>query len=93
MKYSGTIKRIGARQDVSEKFSKREFVVTDPQEQYPQIIQFEVQNNMCDIMDAFVVGSMVDIEFTLRGREWTDPKGKVCVFNTLVAWKVTNKVI
>jgi len=40
-KLSGTIKVINPTVQVSEKFSKREFVVTDSASMYPQEIMFQ----------------------------------------------------
>lgn len=85
MNYKGTILSIGETQTITDKFSKREFTVSDKTETYPQTIAFEMQGNNCSKLDNFRVGSLVDIEFNLRGKE---NKGRV--WNTLVAWKLTN---
>lgn len=87
-KMSGSIKVIGQTQQVSEKFSKRDFVVTDTSDKYPQDISFQLTQDKCSVLDAFMEGESVDVSFNLRGREWQSPQGEVKYFNTLEAWRV-----
>lgn len=88
MKYTGTILSISETQQISDKFTKREFIVSDKTEQYPQTILFECQQSNCSLLDSFRVGSLVEIDFNLRGKE---NKGRN--YNTLVAWKISNKQV
>jgi hypothetical protein len=89
MEFTGQIKRIGATQVVSDKFSKREFTVTDnPISEYPQTIQFELHKDKCEVIDSFKPGDAVRVSFNLKGREWKNPEGEVKTFNTLQAWAV-----
>ena len=87
-KLTGTIKVINDTVQVSEKFSKREFVLTDDSTQYPQAILFQLAQDKCSMLDPFMEGQSVEVSFNLRGREWTSPTGEVKYFNTLDAWRV-----
>ena len=87
-KLQGTIKVIKDTNQVSEKFSKREMVVTTPDDKYPQDIQFELQQDQCNLLDAFMCGQEVEVSFDIRGREWNSPQGEVKYFNTLKAFRV-----
>jgi hypothetical protein len=87
-KLTGTIKFIGETTQVSEKFTKREFVVTDTTSMYPQDIQFQITQDKCGLLDSLKIGQTVDVSFNIRGREWTSPQGEVKYFNTLEAWRV-----
>lgn len=87
-KLSGTIKVINSTVQVSEKFSKREFVVTDSSSMYPQDIMFQSTQDKCAMLDGFQQGEQVEVSFNLRGREWTSPQGEVKYFNTLEAWRI-----
>lgn len=87
MEVVGKIKLIRDTQVITDKFQKREFVV-ETNDQYPQIIQLELQGNNCDIIDAYKVGQEVSCSLNLRGREWTNPQGEVKYFNTIVCWKI-----
>lgn len=76
-------------QVVSEKFSKREFVlVIADNPQYPQHIAFQLTQDKVTLIDAFAVGDQLDVSFNLRGRAWTSPQGETRYFNTIEAWKI-----
>ena len=85
---NGTVKVTNETQQVSEKFKKREFVVTDASGNYPQDISFQLTQDRCDQLDGINVGEQVNVSFFIRGREWTSPKGEVKYFNSLDVWKI-----
>jgi hypothetical protein len=88
-KMKGVIKVIRQTQQVSDKFSKREFVVTDgSEEKYPQDIMFELTQDKTTLLDSIMEGQEVEVSFNLRGREWRSPSGDIKYFNTLNAFKV-----
>jgi hypothetical protein len=87
MQVAGKIVAIMPTQVVSEKFSKREFVI-ETNDQYPQLVIFQLTQDKCNLLDAFKVGNKLEVSFNLRGREWTSPAGEVKYFNTLEAWKI-----
>lgn len=86
----GQIKQISPAQQVTEKFRKREFVLTDNSSQYPQHVQFQLTQDKCDLLDSFQVNDEVELGFFLRGREYQDKKtGATRYFNSLDVFKVT----
>jgi hypothetical protein len=87
MQVAGKIVAIMPTQVVSEKFSKREFVVETPS-QYPQQILFQLTQDKCSLLDGLQVGQEIDVHLNLRGKSWTNPKGETKYFNTLEAWKI-----
>lgn len=87
-KLTGTVKVVNNTVQVSEKFSKREFVVTDSSGMYPQDISFQATQDKCSLLDGVHPGEQVEVSFNLRGREWTSPQGEVKYFNTLEAWRI-----
>ena len=88
MDITGKIKFIGEVQQPSDKFRKRDFVVTDESSQYPQHILIQVTQDRVVLLDDCRVGDEVKVHFNLRGREWTDPQGQVKYFNTIEAWRI-----
>lgn len=88
MEYTGTIKRIGTTQVVSDKFRKRDLVLTDNAATYPQSIIFELHQDRVDLADPFKPGDEVTVKFNLKGRDWTNPQGETKTFNTLQAWAI-----
>jgi hypothetical protein len=85
-----TVKLIRATQQVSEKFRKREFVVTDNSSQFPQFITFQATQERCDLLNNIKEGDEVEIGFFLKGREWKDNRsGEIKFFNSLEAFRLT----
>lgn len=83
------IKLIHPTQQVTEKFSKREFVVTDGLDSdYPQHILLQATRDKCSLLDQFNVNDMVDVAINIRGREWTSPQGEIKYFNSIEAWRI-----
>ena len=87
-KLSGTVKVVNPTVQVSEKFSKREFVVSDTSGMYPQDILFQLTQDKCTLLDGVNVNDSIEVSFNLRGREWTNPQGEVKYFNSLDAWRI-----
>lgn len=87
-KLTGAIKMIADTNQVSEKFSKRDFVVTDTTSMYPQDILFQITQDKCSVLDAYSVGDSVEVSFNMKGRAWESPTGEVKFFNTLEAWRI-----
>ena len=88
-KLTGALKVINATNQVSDKFSKREFVITDSSSMYPQDIMFQLTQDKCNLLDGLTVGQSVEVSFNLRGREWINPQGEAKYFNSLEAWRIT----
>ncbi len=88
MDVTGVLKVKGETVRVSDKFTKREFVITDNSSQYPQHISFQLTQDKCSLLDAYQVGSEIKVHFNLRGREWTSPQGELKHFNSLEAWRI-----
>ena len=87
-KLNGTLKVVKDTIQVSDKFSKREFVLTDASTMYPQDISFQLTQDKCSMLDNFMEGQEAEVSFTIRGREWTSPQGEVKFFNSLEAFRV-----
>lgn len=88
MEVTGTLKAKFETQKVSERFQKREFVLTtEANTPYPQHVSFQVTQDKCNMLDQFREGEELRVQFNLRGREWNGPQG-VKYFNTLEAWRI-----
>ena len=88
MEVVGTLKVKFDTQKVSDRFQKREFVLTtEANTPYPQHVSFQVTQDKCAILDQYREGDELRIQFNLRGREWNGPQG-VKYFNTLEAWRI-----
>jgi hypothetical protein len=88
MNIQGKLKVKNDSIQVSEKFTKREFVITDDASMYPQDILFQLVNDKCNLIDSVSIGETIDVSFNLRGKLWVSPQGEEKYFNTLEAWKI-----
>lgn len=86
--YTGVIKVKGKEQKVSDRFKKREFVLTDNSPSYPQTILFQLTQDRCSLLENYNVGDEITVHFQLKGREWRNPQGEVKFFNSLDVFKV-----
>ena len=73
MEVTGKVKVVGAVQQVSPTFKKRELVVTTD-EQYPQSIMIEFVQDKSDLLNTVAVGENVKVSINLGGREWVNPQ-------------------
>ena len=84
----GKIKVIFQTIQVSDKFAKRDVVVTTTTDMYPQDILVQFTQDKCDILDLYKVGDEVDVDYNLKGREWINPQGEAKYFNTIEGWRI-----
>ena len=84
---TGRIAVLKPTQVVSDKFSKREFVI-ETTEQYPQLIPLEFHQDNCNILELYRLGDEVEVGYNLRGRKWISPQSEEKYFLTLQAWSI-----
>src|SRR4051812_17998868 len=91
MQLTGNLRVKKETQKVSDRFTKREFVLEDNSSQYPQFISFQLTQDKCNLLDNIQQGDTVTVHFNIRGREWKSPQGEIKYFNTLEAWKLDSQ--
>lgn len=92
MEITGKVHEIGAVQEVTATFKKRDLVIEYADNpQYPEFIKFEAHQDRVNLFDNLNSGDEISVSFNLRGRPWTNKEGVTTYFNSLVAWRV-NKV-
>jgi hypothetical protein len=97
-----TVVSVGQTQTIGSKgFQKRELVITDSGDKYPQFRMIEATQDKCADLDNIVKGDKVTVDFWASGRAWTNPEGVVKYFNsdklasikkTAHDWDTTNQV-
>jgi hypothetical protein len=70
--------------------SRKVWVITEDNPDYPQTIEVEVAQDKIDLFNDYPVGHPMTLSINLRGREWTNDAGKTFVFNTLSCWKIVS---
>lgn len=89
MDITGKLHKVFAAVQVSEKFTKREFVIElSDNSQYPQYISLQLTQDKVSLVDNFNEGTELTVSINLRGRAWTSPQGETKYFNTLEAWRI-----
>ncbi|WP_033566065.1 DUF3127 domain-containing protein [Sphingobacterium sp. SYP-B4668] len=90
MEIRGKVHEVGATQQVTESFKKRDLIVAYAENpQFVEYIRFEATQDRTSIFDNLTIGEEIEISFNLRGRPWTNKDGMTTYFNSLVAWRVT----
>ena len=87
MEIIGKVKVVNPEQQISEKFVKRELVITTD-EQYPQHILIEFIQDKVDLIDKLSPGDDVKVHINISGRLWTNPQGEDKYFNSIKGWRV-----
>ena len=86
-KLTGKVIAIMDKQQVTDTFAKREFVI-ETDDQYPQQVKFELMQDKCEDIDKHKVGSEITVHFNCRGRKWKNKEGKDVYFVSLNAWRI-----
>ena len=85
---TGRIHLIKPTELISDKFKKRDVLITIDSK-YPQNVLFQLVQDNCEILDAFSEGDNVKAQVNLLGREWKNPKTEIVQhFNTLQIWSI-----
>lgn len=89
MVIKGTLIEKSETEQVTDSFTKREFVVQYAENpEYPELLKFELIQSNCEQLDGVELGSELNVSFNLKGRKWVSPSGEVKYFNSLQAWRV-----
>ncbi len=73
---------------ITDRFKKREFVLTDEAGQYPEEILLQLTQDRCDLLEPYQVGDVLKVNFNIRGRRWESPSGETKFFNSLDVWRI-----
>ncbi|MDO4528149.1 MAG: DUF3127 domain-containing protein [bacterium] len=79
----GTLVEVMETMTFASGFTKREFILREEDDRYPQDIKMTLTRNQCSLIDAFKKGDQLRVTFSLRGNKWQDR-----YFTDLQAFKV-----
>jgi len=92
LEITGKIHTVFEAKQITERFRKREFVLEmGDNPNYPQYVLFQLTGDRCEALDGFEKGDDVQVEFSLRGREWTSPQNEIRYFNSLDVWRLEKR--
>ncbi len=83
---TGTIIKIKPTQRITDRFSKREFVLETRDGDYTQTVQLEMHGQNANALDHMSKGTEVNAKFSLRGRIWLSPRREEKVLHSLVCY-------
>jgi hypothetical protein len=89
MKITGNLKIKKDTIQVSEAFSKREFVLTVVDGAFSNDILIQLTKDKVTLINDINIGDLLEVDVNLKGKEWNSPSGEVKYFNTIEAWKVS----
>jgi len=82
----------GDVQKISDKFSKREFVVETKSSNngmdFVDYVRFQAGGKRVNIVDNIEVGSDITVKFNIKGNKWNNKDGKTLYFVNLDAWAI-----
>lgn len=80
---TGTLIEIFEEKQVTERFKKREFVIETVENNFTDVIKFQLVQDKTNLIDGFQKGDKVKVAFNIRGNKWKDN-----YFVNLQAWKL-----
>lgn len=88
LELNGTLHELSGTQQITDKFSKRDFILEIPNGNYLQYIKCEATGQTCSKLDGARIGSQVFAKCDLRGRVYQKKDGTKGQMNTVVAWDI-----
>ncbi len=88
----GKVIEVGAVQQVSDKFRKREFVIEVAEQgaggrEFVDYIKFQCVQDRCELLSDDLLNMNVKVSFNLKGNKW-ERDGKINYFTNLDAWRI-----
>jgi hypothetical protein len=80
---SGTIHKLFDTERVTEKFQKRDVVITVQDGQFLQYVKIQFCQDYADLLDSFSEGQEVTIDYSLKGRPYQDK-----FFTNVDGWRI-----
>ena len=88
LELNGTLHEVYPTQQITDKFSKRDFILEIPNGNYLQHIKCESTGKTCGSLDGVRIGSQIKAKCDLRGRIYQKKDGTKGQMNSVVAWDI-----
>jgi len=88
LELNGTLHEVAPTQQITDKFSKRDFIIEIPNGNYLQHIKCEATGKVCGNLDGVRIGSQIQAKCDLRGRIYQKKDGTKGQMNSVVAWDI-----
>ncbi|RMF36390.1 MAG: DUF3127 domain-containing protein [Chlorobiota bacterium] len=84
----GTLYKVFPEQQVTERFRKREFILSVQDGMYVQLVKFTLKQDRCTLIEGYELGVELKVTFSISGREVQGKDGEPLYFTSLDAWKI-----
>lgn len=88
MQVTGTVVRVLDTKVVGTSGFETRQIHVKTEEQYAQTLDIQFVQGKVVELDKFSPGQKVKIDINLKGREWTNDKDELTVFNTIQGWRI-----
>lgn len=88
MELKGVLKKIHPTVTRGNFESRKIWVTTDQDTNYPQTIELEASGKNIGIFNNIPLGAGITCHINLKGREWKNKQDEIVVFNTIQIWRV-----
>lgn len=88
LEITGTLHEVYERQQISEKFVKREFILKTQDGNYEQFVKMQLTGDKCDLIDNYNIGDELCVQFNLNGRPY-EKNGVTTYFTSISAWRIS----
>jgi pectin methylesterase-like acyl-CoA thioesterase len=84
----GTLYRVYPTQAVSDRFSKREFVIKNKEGEYDNYVKMQLTNSKVDLIDAYTVGQEIRVSVNIGCRPYVDKNNVEQFYTNVSAWRI-----
>jgi single-strand DNA-binding protein len=84
----GTLYKVFPEQQITERFRKREFILSVQDGMYVQLVKFTLKQDRCNLIEGYKLGAELKVTFSISGREVQGKDGEPLYFTSLDAWKI-----
>ncbi|GBD04789.1 MAG: hypothetical protein AA908_00575 [Chlorobi bacterium NICIL-2] len=84
----GTLYKVFPEQQITERFRKREFILSVQDGMYVQLVKFTLKQDRCNLIEGYKPGAELKVTFSISGREVQGKDGEPLYFTSLDAWKI-----
>jgi hypothetical protein len=88
---NGKLHKLSPTQVISEKFSKREFVLECENGKYNEYVKCEVINDNIKFLDAVEIGYHVNAKCSIKGRYFQKKDGTEGLINSIQAYEIKTR--
>ena len=84
---TGVLVEVSETKLINDRLSKRDVVIETTSGSYKEEILFQLVNDRCNLIDGYLEGEQITVNFNLKGKRY-EKEGRTVFFNNLDIWKI-----